>query len=174
MARRCGRSRSWTNAEPYATLRSMKTIVAVLMAAALVPAFAPATRAQSLEEIFRKVSPSVVVVRSKGRDISTRGIIRFTETGSGVLISDEGRVVTSAHVVNGMDEISVEGIGGEIVRATLLSANAAADVSLLKLERVTKAMRVARLGDSDTVQIGQQVMIVGAPYGLAYSLSAGW
>ena len=82
--------------------------------------------------------------------------------------------MTAAHVVNAMDEITVEGVGGEVVRATLVSADAAADVSLLQLERVTAAMRVARIGDSDTVQVGQQVMIVGAPYGLAYSMSVGW
>jgi serine protease Do len=82
--------------------------------------------------------------------------------------------MTAAHVVNGMDEITVEGIGGEVVRATIISASAGADVSLLQLERVTKAMRVARTGDSDTMRVGQQVMIVGAPYGLAYSMSVGW
>jgi S1-C subfamily serine protease len=82
--------------------------------------------------------------------------------------------MTAAHVVNGMDEITVEGIRGEVVRATLISANSAADVSLLQLERVTKAMRVARMGGSDAVQVGEQVMVVGAPYGLSYSMSVGW
>jgi serine protease Do len=148
----------------------MKTFLALILAAALLPAFAPAARAQSLGEIFRKVSPTVVVVRSKGRDVGAGGVTRVNETGSGVLISDSGRV-TAAHVVNGMDEITVEGIAGEVVRATIVSANAAADVSLLQLERVTAAMRVAAMGDSDTVRVGRQVMVVGAPYGLAYSLS---
>jgi serine protease Do len=152
----------------------MKRLLTVALAAAVLPAFALEARAQNLEETFRRVSPSVVVVRAKGRDVGAGGVTSFKETGSGVLISSDGRVVTSAHVVNGMDEITVEGIGGEVVRATLLSANSAADVSLLQLERVTKAMRVAPLGDSDTVQVGQQVMIVGAPYGLAYSMSVGW
>ena len=146
----------------------------LLLAVAVLPAFAPPAQAQNLDEIFRRVSPSVVVVRTRGRDVGAGGVTRFTQTGSGVLISNEGRVVTAAHVVNGMDEITVEGIGGEVVRATLLSANAAADVSLLQLERVTAAMRVARIGNSDTVQVGQQAMIVGAPYGLAYSMSVGW
>ena len=82
--------------------------------------------------------------------------------------------MTAAHVVNGMDEITVEGVAGEVVRATLLSTDAAADVSLLQLERVTAAMRVAQIGDSDTVRVGQQVMVVGAPYGLAHSMSVGW
>jgi len=152
----------------------MKTFLALILAAAVLPAFAPAAVAQNLEEIFRKASPTVVVVRSKGRDVGAGGVTHFNETGSGVLISDSGRVMTAAHVVNGMDEITVEGIAGEVVRATIISANAAADVSLLQLERVTKAMRVARTGDSDTMRVGQQVMVVGAPYGLAYSMSVGW
>jgi len=77
-------------------------------------------------------------------------------------------------VVNAMDEITVEGVAGEVVRATLVSSDADADISLLQLERVTAAMRVARLGDSDAVRVGQQVMVVGAPYGLAHSMSVGW
>jgi serine protease Do len=152
----------------------MKKVLAVILATVVLPAFAPAAQAQNLEDIFQKVSPSVVVVRSKGRDISAGGVTRFNQTGSGVLISSSGSVMTSAHVVNGMDEITVEGIAGEVVRATLLSANTGADVSLLQLERVTAAMRVARMGNSDAVRIGQQVMVVGAPYGLAYSMSVGW
>ena len=154
----------------------MKKILSVMVVVATLPAFAPAAQAQtpSLDDLFTRVSPTVVVVRSKGRDVSAGGITRFTETGSGVLVSSDGRVMTAAHVVNGMDEITVEGIGGEVVRATIVSANAAADVSLLQLERVTKAMRVARIGDSDTMRVGQQVMVVGAPYGLAYSMSVGW
>jgi S1-C subfamily serine protease len=124
----------------------MNKVLALILAAAMLPTFAQAARAQSLEEIFRKVSPTVVVVRSKGRDVGAGGVTRFNETGSGVLISDSGRVMTAAHVVNGMDEITVEGIAGEVVRAKLLSSNAAADIALLQLERVTAAMRVARLG----------------------------
>jgi serine protease Do len=152
----------------------MKKLFATIFAAAVLPALAPAAQAQNLDEAFRKASPTVVVVRARGRDVTASGITRFTETGSGVLISSDGRVMTAAHVVNGMDEITVEGIRGEVVRATLISANAAADVSLLQLERVTKAMRVARMGSSDAVQVGEQVMVVGAPYGLSYSMSVGW
>jgi serine protease Do len=172
----------------------MKKIRALIFAVAVLPVFAPAVQAQSpaqaqspsqvqspgqpqsqsLDDLFIRVSPTVVVVRAKGRDVAAGGITHFKETGSGVLISTDGQVMTAAHVVNGMDEITVEGIGGEVVRASIISANAAADVSLLQLERVPKAMRVARMGNSDTMRVGQQVMIVGAPYGLAYSMSVGW
>src|SRR5256712_397953 len=149
-------------------------VLAVILAAAALPAFAPAARAQNLDDIFRKVNPSVIVVRAKGRDVGAGGVTRFNETGSGVLISASGKVMTAAHVVNGMDEITVEGVAGEVVSAKIISSDAAADVSLLQLERVTAAMQVARIGDSSTVRVGQQVMVVGAPYGLAHSMSVGW
>ncbi len=166
------------NRWPRIRRRSLVGLIALIVAAAGWPVLAPTAQDQaqnqSLDEIFTRVSPTVVVVRSKGRDVGAGGITHFTETGSGVLVGSDGRVMTAAHVVNGMDEITVEGIGGEVVRATIISANAAADVSLLQLERVTEAMRVARLGDSNGMRVGQQVMVVGAPYGLAYSMSVGW
>jgi S1-C subfamily serine protease len=152
----------------------MTKLFVLVLAATVLPAFAPAARAQNLDDIFRRVNPSVVVVRAKGRDVGAGGITRFNETGSGVLISADGTVMTAAHVVNGMDEITVEGLGGEVVRAKISSSDAAADVSLLRLERVPAAMGVARLGDSSTVRVGQQVMVIGAPYGLAHSMSVGW
>ena len=152
----------------------MKKLITVTIALTVLGAFAPAAPAQNLDDVFRKASPTVVVVRAKGRDVNAGGVTRFNETGSGVLISNDGRVMTAAHVVNGKDEITVEGIGGEVVRARIISANAAADVSLLQLERVTRAMRVAKVGNSDSVRVGEQVMVVGAPYGLAYSMSVGW
>jgi S1-C subfamily serine protease len=82
--------------------------------------------------------------------------------------------MTAAHVVNGMDQITVEGVGGEVVRASIVSSDAAADIAMVQLERVTAAMRVARIGDSSRVRVGQQVVVVGAPYGLAHSMSVGW
>jgi S1-C subfamily serine protease len=152
----------------------MKKALALFLAA-VAPSFcSPTTQAQSLDDIFRQVNPSVIVVRSKGRDVSAGGLTRFNEVGSGFLTSSGGRVMTAAHVVNGMDEVTVEGVGGEVVRAKIVSSDAAADIALLQLERVTAAMRVARIGDDSKVRVGQQVMIVGAPYGLAHSMSVGW
>jgi len=158
------------------TVTLMKVRVGLLGAILLTaPAALPSNAAaQNLEEIFHKVNPTVIVVRSRGHDVGTGGVTRFKEIGSGFLISDSGRVMTAAHVVNGMDEITVEGVAGEVVRAQIISSDSAADIALLQLERVTAAMRVAQLGDSDAVRVGQQVMVVGAPYGLTHSMSVGW
>ena len=132
------------------------------------------TDAQDLSQLFRKTSSSVVVIRATGRDVGAGGEIRFKETGSGVLISRDGKVMTAAHVVQSMDEVRVEFVGGEAVTARVIASEPAADLSLLQLERVPQGALVAMLADSDTVRVGEQVIVVGAPYGLSYSMSVGW
>ena len=141
----------------------------------LVAATASVAQAQEVGELFRKINPSVVVIRAKGRDVNAaRGVGTFNETGSGVLVSTDGKVITAAHVVHTMDDISVEFLGGETVMARVVLSEPAADLSLLQLERVPAGAKIATLGDSEKVRVGDQVMVVGAPYGLSYSLSVGW
>jgi serine protease Do len=147
---------------------------ALLIGAALLWLLEPAD-AQTVGEVFRTVNPSVVVIRAKGSDVEgPGGLTRFTETGSGVLIAADGKVMTAAHVVDTMDEIHVEFLGGETVPARVVSSEPAADLSLLQLQRVPPGAKVAPLADSDAVRVGDPVMIVGAPYGLSHSMSAGW
>jgi S1-C subfamily serine protease len=151
----------------------MKNILSATVAIGLLAWLAPVAPAQTPGEVFRKVAPSVVVIRAKGRDIGTGGQSRFAETGSGVLISPDGKVMTAAHVVHSMDEINVEFLGGETVKARVVASEPAADLSLLQLERVPSGAKSSPLADSDPIQVGDPVIIVGAPYGLSYSLSDG-
>ena len=130
--------------------------------------------AQTVREVFQRVEPSVVVIRGRGRDVTASGQTRYTETGSGVLISTDGQVMTASHVVHLLDEISVEFLGGETVTAQVVASEPAADLSLLKLDRVPPGARVATMADTNTVQVGEQVIVVGAPYGLGHSLSVGY
>lgn len=152
----------------------MKKLLATILAAGVLPALSVPAQAQNLNEVFRKANPSVVVIRARGRDVSTTGVTRFSETGSGVLVSADGKVMTAAHVVNAMDEITVEALGGERVAAKVVASEPAADLSLLQLERVPTGLQAAKMADSNTVRVGDQVMVIGAPYGLAHSMSAGW
>jgi len=145
----------------------------VFVGSALIVRPAPA-EAQTVREVFQKVAPSVVVIRGRGREVTASGESRYTETGSGVLVSQDGQVMTASHVVHSLDEITVEFLGGETVTATVIASEPAADLSLLKLDRVPPGSRVAPMADTSTVQVGEQVVIVGAPYGLSHSLSAGY
>lgn len=150
-----------------------RALVAALTAMMLL-GVVPGADAQSVGEVFRKVSPSVVVIRAKGREVSGGREGRFTETGSGVLISADGQIMTAAHVVHAMDEINVEFMGGQTVTAKVVASEPAADLSLIKLDKVPPGAQPSRLADSDKVQVGDQVIVVGAPYGLSYALTVGW
>ena len=153
----------------------MRPLLLGVLAAVVFGWFAGGAEAQDAEELFRKVSPSVVVVRAKGRAVdNARGLVVFTEIGSGVLISADGKVMTAAHVVHDMDEILVEFLGGEAVPARVVASEPAADLGLLRLTQIPKGAQPARLGDSDKVRVGQQVVVIGAPYGLSHSISGGW
>jgi S1-C subfamily serine protease len=60
------------------------------------------------------------------------------------------------------------------VRARVVASEPAADLSLLQLDKVPAQAKVARLADSNTVKVGDQVVVVGAPYGLSYAMTVGW
>jgi S1-C subfamily serine protease len=153
----------------------MQRAVSALLAVLGVLWFPGPGFAQSVGEVFKKVAPSVVVIRARGREVtSAAGATTFSEIGSGVLISADGKVMTAAHVVHAMDTITVEFLGGETVPATVAASEPAADLSLLQLAKVPAAARPAALANSDAVQVGDQVIVVGAPFGLSYSLSVGW
>jgi serine protease Do len=151
----------------------MRRSLTALLTVGLLAGLTSGVEAQTPGEVFRKVAPSVVVIRAKGQEIAASGQTRFGETGSGVLISSDGKVMTAAHVVHTMDEISVEFLGGETVKARVIASEPAADLSLLQLERVPPGAKASPLADSDPIRVGDPVIIVGAPYGLSYSLSAG-
>jgi serine protease Do len=161
--------------ERRSALRWYAGLVLIAAVAGTVVLTAPAPlEAQTVRDLFKKVTPSVVVIRAKGRDVTTGGQTSFTETGSGVLISKDGKVMTAAHVVHAMDTIQVEFLGGETVSARVVSSEPAADLSMLQLDRVPPGATVSPMADSSKVQVGDQIMIVGAPYGLSYSLSVGY
>ena len=145
-------------------------LVPVVLAALVGPA--PAA-AETLGETYRRVNPSVVVIRARGEELTQEGRARFGEIGSGVLISADGKIATAAHVVHTMTEITVEFLGEDPVPARVISSEPRADISLIQAELVPRDAVVSKLADSDLLRVGDPVFIVGAPYGLSHSLSAG-
>ena len=132
-------------------------------------------RAQSVTEVYKRVKDSVVVIQTTERGPATRpGVVPAAEQGlgSGVLV-DKDRVLTAAHVVQVAETILVQLPGGEAMSATVVASEPSADLALLKLERVPMTPVVATLGDSSTVEVGDQVLVVGAPLGMSHSLSVG-
>src|ERR1051325_7003327 len=132
--------------------------------------------AQQMRESFRRVKASVVVIHTgdpKPTDSSRPGEVADSGVGSGVLISADGKVLTAAHVIEGETKLLIEFANDEWVPATVISSSAAADVALLQCDRVPGSAIAAKLGDSDKVDTGDDIFIVGAPYGLSYTLTVG-
>ena len=143
------------------------------LALALVLALPALAAAETLGEVYRRVNPSVVVIRARGEEVTEAGRARFREIGSGVLISPDGKIATAAHVVHTMNEVTVEFIGEGPVAARVVASEPRADVSILQVSTVPRDVVVAKLADSDPIHIGDPVFLVGAPYGLSHSLSQG-
>jgi len=146
---------------------------AATLALVLVVTLPTHAAAETLGEVYRRVNPSVVVIRARGEEVTEQGMSHFREIGSGVLISADGKIATAAHVVHSMDEVAVEFLGTDPVPARVIASEPRADISLLQASVVPRDAVVAKLTDSDAVRVGDEVFLVGAPYGLSHSLSAG-
>lgn len=129
-------------------------------------------------DLFERVSPSVVVIHTFEREAEqSKGLkkqVKQSGLGSGVLISGDGLVLTASHVVQTADALNVEFKDGESVRARVVASEPAADLALLLLERVPAGAPFVKLGDSDRVRVGEQVCVIGAPYGESQTLTVGY
>ena len=94
-------------------------------------------------------------------------------TGSGVVIDNAGDVVTNRHVVEGATKVTVTLWDGTEVAAKVVGADARTDVAVVRLEKVPKGLVVARLGDSERVDVGEWVLAIGSPLGLEQTVTAG-
>ena len=133
-------------------------------------------RGQQLRDAFHKVKPAVVIIRTQQKELDPSrqgGMVSANGLGSGVLISSDGKILTAAHLVEAADATLVEFSDGELIPARVLGAVHNADVALLQLSHPPANVVVAPLGDSDKMDVGDEVFVVGAPYGLSYTLTAG-
>jgi serine protease Do len=134
----------------------------------------PAADTSVIQEVFQRVTTSVVSIRARSRDVMPGTEMRFSEVGSGVLISGDGQVLTAAHLVYAMDDISVVFSTGETVSAKLKASNSVApELSLLQLDRVPQGATVSPMADSSRLRAGDPAFIVGAPYRVRHTLTVG-
>ncbi|MEB8433157.1 Do family serine endopeptidase [Cocleimonas sp. KMM 6892] len=91
--------------------------------------------------------------------------------GSGFIISEDGYVVTNAHVIDDADTITVKLDDKRELEAKKIGVDKLSDIALLKIE--AKDLPVASFGDSDKLDVGQWVVAIGAPFGLDYTATQG-
>ncbi len=173
----------------------MRLVLVLLWSAgwAVVPALAQRTRElrsfnEALVNLARTHSPSVVLVVSnaygpldESADEVSAVVLRQS-TGSGVILSADGLIVTNRHVIQGATRVEVRlpalrrgrsavRTPGRLVPAKILGADQETDLALLKVE--ARDLPFLTLGDSDTVRQGQLVFALGSPRGLEDSISMG-
>ncbi|MFY9177232.1 MAG: trypsin-like peptidase domain-containing protein [Caldicoprobacterales bacterium] len=120
-------------------------------------------------EISEKVGPAIV-------GITNRSIIKQQEPffgniyeeelegyGSGIIISEDGYIVTNNHVIDNADELVVILKGGKEVQATLVGQDSMTDVAVIKIDEPD--LTVAKIGDSDKVRQGELAIAIGNPLG---------
>ncbi len=91
--------------------------------------------------------------------------------GSGFVISEDGYIVTNAHVVDDATEISVALPDRREFVATLVGSDERSDIALLKVD--ASGLPVLQLGDSDNLNVGQWVLAIGSPFGFEYTATQG-
>ena len=142
---------------------------------------------KSLESLTGKVRQSVVQIFSTGyaaveendNGAASTVISRQRSSGTGVILTDDGYIVTNAHVVRGARKIQAKlapsMIGDQpvaaLIDAKLIGLDAEADLAVIKIERT--ALPSLKLGDSNAVHQGQLVLAFGNPLGLESSVSMG-
>ncbi|MEV6747842.1 trypsin-like peptidase domain-containing protein [Streptomyces sp. NPDC051080] len=114
--------------------------------------------------VAKAVSPMIVEINAT----STAG----ESTGSGVVITSDGEIVTNNHVISGASSIKVTLSTGRTYTADVVGTDPDKDLALIKL-RGASGLKTATLGDSSAVAVGDQVVAIGSPEGLTGTVTSG-
>lgn len=117
-----------------------------------------------ITDVVSKIEPAVVTVVSNlgGSSFGQQGGIAEA-SGSGVVISQDGHIVTNNHVIEGANTVAVIYSDGTRVEATVVGADSVTDVAVLKVNGKVPAF--APFGDSSALQLGETVIAIGSPLG---------
>ena len=130
--------------------------------------------AQAVENVY----PAIVRIEVVSEQGSRGRMMKSRATGSGVIVSKDGRVVTNHHVAGKATRITCRLHDGEEVMADLLGADPMTDLAVLRLRmedrsKKSKPLTVAPFGDSDQVEMGDVCFAMGSPAGLSQSVTRG-
>jgi putative serine protease PepD len=125
---------------------------------------------QPIETAAAKILPSVVNVAIQKTTVGPFGSRTSSGNGSGIIVSADGYVLTNNHVVDGADRILVR-LGTEDLVAKVVGTDPSSDLAVIKVSRT--GLPAAEFGKSADLKVGQTVVAVGSPFGLAQTVTSG-
>src|SRR5207249_379513 len=128
-------------------------------------------------QVYDRVSPAVVNInfQARSRDPFGRPVVA-EGTGSGIIIDNQGHIITNEHVVADANRLDVTLADGSSYIGQVIAEDSADDLALLQIQVPTDRLSQltwASLGDSDHLKVGQLVVAIGNPFGLERSASLG-
>ena len=117
----------------------------------------------SVADVVEAVSGSVVEISVMSVGMPWFGEMQFPSSGSGVIISQDGYIATNNHVIDGANEIKVRLSDGTEYEAVLVGADQETDLAVVKVD--ADGLTAVRLGDSDTLKVGETAIAIGNPLG---------
>lgn len=169
-------SAAFPTAKPLTQAQVKEAIASALASVTPPPAFS--------ERAWAAVAPSVVVVQAavpvssaspgaSGDTPSAPAAPHGTSLGSGVIVDDQGDIMTALHVVENALGIRVTFIDGTTSEAIVVQTHPELDLAILQAANLPSTVQPATLGNPGSLRIGSEVYAVGSPFGLADSMSAG-
>jgi S1-C subfamily serine protease len=137
---------------------------------------------RTIGEIYRDSAPGVVQITAKSEIVTPADpffnpfgpTVQTQEAlGSGFVIDKAGHIVTNYHVIAGAKSVQVSFSNNESMKATIVGADPTTDLAVVRVNAGARALTPLQLGDSDRVQVGDQVVAIGNPFGLARTATAG-
>jgi S1-C subfamily serine protease len=135
-----------------------------------------------LNDVFKKAGGSVVQITSKVKTVIPNIMIngnplesQSTRLGSGFVYDTTGRIITNNHVVDGANTVDVTFVDGNTYSAKVVGTDAFSDIAVLQItDNFTgESLTPLSLGNSTQLQVGQQVIAIGNPFGLSDTMTTG-
>ena len=136
----------------------------------------------SVAEIYARAAPGVVQITSRSSvsddqpSLDPFGLPPSDPSealGSGFVIDKAGHIVTNYHVIEGADQIEVSFSNQDTLRATLVGSDPSTDIAVLRVQESSRGLTPLSFGDSGSVRVGDPVVAIGNPFGLARTTTAG-
>jgi putative serine protease PepD len=140
---------------------------------------ASTSSALSVNEIWKNAGPSVVDITVNSSAAQSPGVFPFpgggtsTAEGSGWVYDTSGDIVTNAHVVSGATSAKVKLQNGKTYTGKVLGSDPSTDLAVIKIDAPASELKPLALADSSAVQVGDGVVAIGSPFGLAGSVTSG-